>query len=375
MCGRQPWSGTARAGPASKADPMDIPWTRGHARRLPGAAMIVVFAWAGLIAGCAGTSDTVPPLPSPSRALLVYARPTGSSPIGGPEVIYRSAPDGRDPVRLVPGRDPVLSPDGRWIAFWRSTPGRPGRLFVISSGGGRPRALAAGADDAVVWSWDSRLVASGRLGRVSIVNVNTGSVRELEVPEGSGGYTFSPDGTEMAFSHSTGRGTNILAVTLSDGRIRSLTDDDRSYAPLWGPRGIAFERFGIDGKGDRCANCHGDVWLMNADGGDVHQLTHTHAGIYPAVWSANGDRILAAYPATHNGKLYAVDVETGDARALTRFVGDLFAQGLSRNGKVVLAAIGCGGTASAYGLIETIPFAGGPPTVIVRGPCRASWTA
>ena len=59
---------------------------------------------------------------------------------------------------------------------------------------------------------------------------------------------------------------------------------------------------------------------------------------------------------------------------MTDFVGDLFAQGLSRNGKVVLAAIGCGGTPSAYGLIETIPFAGGPPSVIVRGPCRATWT-
>ncbi|HEX5249640.1 MAG TPA: hypothetical protein VFW14_08245 [Gaiellales bacterium] len=337
--------------------------------------MIIALACAGLIAGSAGTSDPVSPLPPPSRALLVYARPTGSLPLGGPEVIYRATPDGRDPVRLVPGRDPVLSPDGRWIAFWRSTPGGPGRVFVISSAGGRPRALAAPADDAAVWSWDSRFIASATLGRVAIVNLNTGSVQELEVPEGSGDFTFSPDGKELAFSHSTGKGTNILGVTLSDGRVRSLTDDDRSYAPLWGPRGIAFERFGIDGNGDRCANCHGDVWLMNADGGDVQQLTHTHAGIYPAAWSANGDHILAAYPATHNGRLYAVDVTTGGTRTLTRFVGDLFAQGLSRNGKVVLAAIGCGGTASAYGLIETIPFAGGPPSVIVRGPCRATWTA
>jgi len=67
-------------------------------------------------------------------------------------------------------------------------------------------------------------------------------------------------------------------------------------------------------------------------------------------------------------------VSTRTVRPLGRpeRVGDLFAQGLSRNGRVVLAAIGCGGTASAYGLIETIPFAGGRPTVIVRGPCRAS---
>ena len=81
--------------------------------------------------------------------------------------------------------------------------------------------------------------------------------------------TFAPDGKILAFSHSTGKGTNILNLTLSDGQIQSLTSDDRSYAPLWGPRGIAFERFGVDGKGDRCGNCHGDVWLMNADGGNT----------------------------------------------------------------------------------------------------------
>jgi hypothetical protein len=38
-------------------------------------------------------------------------------------------------------------------------------------------------------------------------------------------------------------------------------------------------------------------------------------------------------------------------------------------------AIGCGGTSSLFGRVETIPFAGGRPTVIDRGPCRATWNA
>ena len=139
--------------------------------------------------------------------------------------------------------------------------------------------------------------------------------------------------------------------------------------PLWGPGGIAFERFGPS----PC--CHGDVWLMNATGGDARQLTHTHAGIYPAAWSADGSRMLAAYPPTNNGKLYAVNVATGRAHVLTPFVGDLNAEGLSRNGKTVLAAIGCGELLTIRGIVETIPFSGGPPTTLVRGPCRASWNA
>jgi Tol biopolymer transport system component len=199
-----------------------------------------------------------------------------------------------------------------------------------------------------------------------IVDARTRRATPIRLPEASGNFSFSPDGAMLVFMHSTGAGSDIYTVSRT-GAIHRLTDDRRSGYPLWGPGGIAFERFGRD----RCANCHGDVWVMNASGDDAHQLTHTHAGIYPAAWSANGRRLLAAYPATHNGKLYAVDVESGTARALTRFVGDLFAQGLSRDGRTVLAAIGCGGAAGPYGLVETIPFAGGQPTVIVRGPCRA----
>ena len=90
---------------------------------------------------------------------------------------------------------------------------------------------------------------------------------------------------------------------------------------------------------------------------------------------ADGTKLLAAIPPSHNGQLWAVDVRTGDARPLTPFVGDLYAQGLSNDGQTVLAAVGCGGMPRPYGYLETIPFAGGKPHVIVRGPCRASWNA
>jgi hypothetical protein len=325
---------------------------------------------AGGLAGCGlgGGKGAVSQLPTPKRVLLVYAKPSGPPPFGRPNVIYRSTPSGQDPVRLAVGDDPLVSPDGRWVAFWRGETDGPGRLFVIGTSGGHPRALPGDSNGEVVWSWDSRFIAMASLGRATVIDVRSGSARRFKVPQASGNYSFSPDGKTLAFSHSTGRGANIMTLHLPDGRVTSLTSDDRGYAPLWGPQGIAFERFT-----NRC--CHGDVWLMNAKGGDARQLTHTHAGIYPAAWSANGDHLLAAYPASHNGKLYAVAVTTGDAQALTGFVGDLFPGDISRDGTTVLADIGCGGTLSPYGLIETIPFAGGSPSVIARGPCRATWTA
>ena len=68
-----------------------------------------------------------------------------------------------------------------------------------------------------------------------------------------------------------------------------------------------------------------------------------------------------------------VDAETGAAHTITDWVGDLFGQALSNDGKTVLAAIGCGGRISPVGQVETLSFAGGPPHVILDGPCRASW--
>jgi Tol biopolymer transport system component len=303
----------------------------------------------------------------PVRVALVFAKPVGTlaSPLADrPEAIYLASPGGNHPVRLARGADPAISPDGRWVVYRRDTGAQRNRLFVINAAGGTPRRLPGSSEETVVWSPDSRLLAAigSGTGHLTIVNVRSRTATTLTVPQASGDLAFSPDGTELAFTHSTGRGQNVYTVSTGSRAIRRLTDDGQSFSPLWGPTGIAFER-------------QGDVWLMDGTGGNVHQLTHTRAGIYPAAWSWDGTRLLAAYPATHNGKLYSVDVATGAAKDLTGFVGDLFAQGLSRDGTTILAAIGCGGTTSPFGRVETIPFAGGRSTVIARGPCRASWNA
>ncbi len=327
-------------------------------------ALVGLGIWASMRGGDDGGS-AVAAQPAPVRVALVFAEPVASptSPFGaGPEAVYLASPTGNNPRRLARGADPVISPDGRWVVYRRDTKPVPDRLLIISTGGGTPRQLPASSDEPVVWSPDSRLVAATGTGQLAIVNVGSGKRVTLRMPQASYGYSFSPDGTELAFTHNTGSGQNVYTVSTSSGAIRRLTDDGRSSSPLWGPTGIAFGR-------------QGDVWLMDGDGGDIHQLTHTRAGIYPAAWSSDGTRLLAAYPAMHNGKLYSVNVSTGEAKDLTGFVGDLYAQGLSRNGTTILAAVGCGGTTSPFGRVETIPFAGGHPTVIARGPCRASWNA
>lgn len=330
-----------------------------------GLVAVAVIAW---VAHDRGGAPSVQPLPTPAHVALVYAKPVGARIIGeGREVVYVASPTDQHPHRLGAGTYPLISPDGRTVAYLVGSPGHPVGLRLVSLVGGRSKVVRLlGAP--LVWSWDSRYLAVGGGQGLRILDTHTLRTTTIRRPDASENFSFSPDGSTLAFQHSTGSGTDIYTVSRRGGPIHRLTDDHRSAFPLWGPGGIAFERFGTD----RCMNCGGDVWLMDASGGDLRQVSHTRAGIYPAAWSADGQRILAAYPATFNGKLYAVDVASGTTRPLTPFVGDLNAQGLSRNGRTVLAAIGCGETVNPYGIVETIPFGGGHPTVIARGPCRAS---
>jgi hypothetical protein len=328
------------------------------------AALVTLAAYLLLGRGAPATA----PVNAPARVALVYAKPIGTGMAVRGEEIYVATPSGSHPVPLAKGMFPSLSPDGRWVAYIGGGRNRPATIRLVNTLGGSALDTRIAAA-AFAWSPDSRtLAAQAAHGTVVLLDPRTLHRRVLTLHPGGFDASFSPDGSALAYETNGRHGPDIYTVTIKGDVIQRLTNGGRSGSPLWGPDGIAFERYAPRS----CANCLGDVWLMDTDGSNAHPLTHTHAGIYPAAWSADGTRMLAAYPASHNGRLYAVDVATGRARPLTRFVGDLFPQGLSRDGRTVLASIGCGGLASPYGVVETIPFAGGKRTIIVRGPCAAS---
>jgi len=242
----------------------------------------------------------------------------------------------------------------------------------MRSDGSHARAVTrtAGGFGPIAWSPDSRTLLAGASDGLRLIVRAQNSVRLLPGTEQSSSSgieqaSFAPDGQSIAYDRFDAAGTDVFSLSLDGGQPLQLTHDHESFAPLWGPSKIAYQRGFI----------HGDIWLMDGDGQQNDRLTHTAAGYYPAAWSESGRRLLGANPASHNGRLWAVQVTTGHARPLTRWVGDLFPQGFSRDGRLVYAAVGCGGTHSAFGWLETIPFSGGRPEVVVRGPCRGSWSA
>ncbi|MEX2646974.1 MAG: lysyl oxidase family protein [Gaiellaceae bacterium] len=146
-------------------------------------------------------------------------------------------PDGKR-VRLAAGREPVISPDGRRLAFVRD-----GAVYVSQLPGGRPRRVAAGRDPA--WAPDGqltlaapdgvriegRLVAPGasepawsRDGRLAVVTEAGIVVGGQVVVPGGRSPAFAPDGR--------------LAYVLEDGvHVEGALAVPGARDPAWDPAG------------------------------------------------------------------------------------------------------------------------------------------
>lgn len=312
------------------------------------------------VTGCGSGHAQVLGSAQPVRNVLVYAKVPPPYELGGKESVWLANVDGRHPRLLAEDADaPAVSPDGRSVAYDSG-----GNVLVRPTTGGKPRIIYRHGGYPT-WAPDSRHIAVFADGIV-ILDLRTGRQTTIDRPASS--ISFSPDSTRVVYGTELPTGGDLWVTSIHGGRPPvQITDDSNSFGPVWGPNGIAFRRFSH--------GSNGHIWLTGPRPNDARQLTHIDAGLWPASFSGDGKKLLAAYPAMHNGRLWAVDVASGRARPITPWLGDLYAQGLSTDGKTVLAAVGCGGMPSPYGYIETIPFAGGKPHVITKGPCRASWNA
>lgn len=128
--------------------------------------------------------------------------------------------------------------------------------------------------------------------------------------------TWSPDGTELAYSSGAIGFSGIEILNLASGKTRLLTVP--GFDPAWSPDGnyIAFTRSRKPLLLAEVASKHEtewvphrqqEVWLINADGSeDPRFLAH---GMYPS-WSSDPSRVY--YQSPKDWKLYSISI-AGDA--------------------------------------------------------------
>lgn len=164
-------------------------------------------------------------------------------------------------------RQPVWSPDGKWITFFAYRDGGYDLWEIAPDGSNQHKVTWGPFDDREpVWSHDgTRIAFSSDRGdplggdyNIWVLDVHTGDLRQL-TKNTADDYmpSWSPDDREIAFASARDGGQSVWAVNAADGTERMVsTASGHVDAPSWSPSGkIVYHsdadrtsRLEVDGK-------------------------------------------------------------------------------------------------------------------------------
>jgi WD40 repeat protein len=291
--------------------------------------------------------------------------------------------------KLGAGSAALLSPNGQTVAASDiASSGHALSLYPANGGAatGYFNIVQANAT-ALAWSPDSRYLAVALTGNnvpslsgygLAIIDTETGTEQTI-VKGPIYGASFAPGSSDtLAYARASSANgtapTNIYTVAADGSRTEQITTDGRSADPVWGTRGIAFDHETFR-KGYAPLD---QIWLMQPNGRDRRQITHTHVGLLaeglvPLAFSADGTRLAAEFEGEDMSTGYTVSVLTGHATRLEVGHQAVTAWGISRDGRSVLIAVGGFEQPENQGKIEEIPFSGGHPTLLIAHGNFPSW--
>ena len=197
------------------------------------------------------------------------------------------------------------------LLFTREQPEGGCDLFAIEPAGTRLRALTDTPSTCealpAVAPGGSTVAVSLNLHDIALVDRTTSAVHRLtdDPMTLDSNPTWSPDGSQMAFSRGPEMVPNHIYVMNADGTgVRQLTEGNGSDRnPAWSPDGtkIAFSR-------------SGEVFVMDADGSNVTAVTALAAESAPSpAWSPGGSQIALDV----DGAIYVMSADGTGLRRLS----------------------------------------------------------
>jgi hypothetical protein len=350
--------------------------TRG---RFTFAAVPAVLAVAVIASGAAASASA-----PQSESLIAY--------VGGGQTpaVWVAEADGSHAHRIAAGNDPLVSPNGAYVAVQHFAQSGAA-IELYTTAGKRLGGYFDSAKDsatALAWSSTSRYLAVGlsstkTTGGGALGLIDTSTLKSRVVTTGViAGASFNPAGTQLVFglSHSEqlSSPTNLYVADVSRGGTAELTTNGNSFEPVWARSGIVFDR--STPRGVSKAPIY-QLWIDTA--GKLRQLTHMRvpallSGLAPLEASADGNRLIAEYGGEDTSYAYTVQLSPLQVKPL-RVAGQSpdaqQVQGaqISSNGQRLLVDVGGFEQPPNHGEVESVGFTGGTPTKLARG-TQPSWS-
>ena len=226
------------------------------------------------------------------------------------------------PLTSYPGPEghPILSPDGRQVAFsWRGPEGDNMDVYLKLIGSETPLRLTddSAYDHQPAWSPDGSQIAFMRRGEegcwIYLVAALGGPARKLASCGASiyGDLAWSPDGQWLAFNDKAAPedafGITLLSPTTLEKHPLTTPPADTwgDHDPAFSPDGqrLSFTRSVSEGMQD--------VYTVSVDGGEPDRLTSDSRNVYGHAWTTGGKHLLFASNRTGRMGLWRIRASGG----------------------------------------------------------------
>jgi TolB protein len=224
---------------------------------------------------------------------------------------------------------PSFSPDGKAVAFYSidSATGRTELRIVPLDGGAAVSITANGKDmgpNKPSWSADGRRLAFPaeqglKAHEVWVANRDGSGARIVSDgfnKRGKADPSMSPDGERVVYVADMRGSMHLVVTDLATGKSVDLTPGSPATheGPKWSPDGkfITFASTRDDPTLTRT-----DIFVMNADGTEIRNVTRTPEEDFNPHWAADGRTIYFTSLRTGTAQLFAVDLVSGRTERVT----------------------------------------------------------
>jgi len=280
------------------------------------------------LSACSSDGPTGPTNITPlSSTRIVYSAIDMGTGFG---TTYTVDPTGANKLRLSDASKdeilPVLSPDGGSIAMVRMVGELP-QIFVMKDDGTDAHVVRSidGGAFFPTWTPDARRLVVGNYGDAKAWVLSTdgsGAHALLDGEEDQQLPALSPDGKRLVFTTARNFGPTFAVFELyvmdMDGNnvMRLTSSPDSTYGfnafAAWSPDGkqIAFIR-SINGSVPH-------LFLMNSDGTGMHQLLTGDLADFGVAWSPDGKQLAISRDAGFGGDIFIANADGSNLTNITR---------------------------------------------------------